>query len=233
MKKPYIVVLTNPTTGGVTASYAMLGDVHIAEPGALIGFAGPRVIEQTIREKLPDGFQRAEYLKDHGMVDIVVHRHHLRRTLARLCRVLTESSPRTVREGNWPRLGLAVGGGPLDCPPPRPPRKIFFSGPGSCIQETRSLSADVRRSGNRGCMSCHGGRGRHGLRRSLAGLGLHDVDTALEIGPIFDDDPSRPDIADQLGILAIEHRLQVAPDMGVHHADDGDLVFLSAHRQSH
>ena len=87
-RKPYIVVLTNPTTGGVTASYAMLGDVHIAEPGALIGFAGPRVIEQTIREKLPDGFQRAEYLKDHGMVDMVVHRHELRATLARLCRLL-------------------------------------------------------------------------------------------------------------------------------------------------
>ncbi len=90
-KKPYVVVLTNPTTGGVTASYAMLGDVHIAEPGALIGFAGPRVIEQTIREKLPDGFQRAEYLKDHGMVDLVVHRHLLRPTLARLCRVLTKT----------------------------------------------------------------------------------------------------------------------------------------------
>src|SRR5262249_37786754 len=73
-RRPYIVVLTNPTTGGVPASYAMLGDVHIAEPGALIGFAGPRVIEQTIREKLPDGFQRAEYLRDHGMVDMVVHR---------------------------------------------------------------------------------------------------------------------------------------------------------------
>ena len=87
--KPYIVVLTNPTTGGVTASYAMLGDVHIAEPGALICFAGPRVIEQTIREKLPAGFQRSEYLKDHGMVDMVVHRHDLRRTLANLCRVLT------------------------------------------------------------------------------------------------------------------------------------------------
>ena len=66
-------MLTNPTTGGVTASYAMLGDIHIAEPGAIIGFAGPRVIEQTIREKLPEGFQRAEYLKDHGMVDMVVH----------------------------------------------------------------------------------------------------------------------------------------------------------------
>jgi len=85
---PYIVVLTNPTTGGVTASYAMLGDIHIAEPGALIGFAGPRVIEQTIREKLPAGFQRAEYLCEHGMVDMVVHRHELRQTIARLCRLL-------------------------------------------------------------------------------------------------------------------------------------------------
>jgi acetyl-CoA carboxylase carboxyl transferase subunit beta len=85
---PYIVVLTNPTTGGVTASYAMLGDIHIAEPGALIGFAGPRVIEQTIREKLPDGFQRAEYLKDHGMVDMVVHRHEMKATVARLARLL-------------------------------------------------------------------------------------------------------------------------------------------------
>jgi acetyl-CoA carboxylase carboxyl transferase subunit beta len=90
-RKPYIVVLTNPTTGGVTASYAMLGDIHIAEPGALIGFAGPRVIEQTIREKLPNGFQRAEYLLEHGMVDMVVHRHELRPTLARLCRVLSKA----------------------------------------------------------------------------------------------------------------------------------------------
>ncbi len=88
---PYICVLTNPTTGGVTASYAMLGDLHISEPGALIGFAGPRVIEQTIREKLPEGFQRAEYLRDHGMVDLVVHRHELRPTLARLCRVLMKA----------------------------------------------------------------------------------------------------------------------------------------------
>jgi acetyl-CoA carboxylase carboxyl transferase subunit beta len=87
-KLPYIVVLTNPTTGGVTASYAMLGDIHMAEPGALIGFAGPRVIEQTIREHLPDGFQRAEFLKEHGMVDMVVHRHDLRSTLARLCSLL-------------------------------------------------------------------------------------------------------------------------------------------------
>lgn len=85
---PFIVVLTNPTTGGVTASYAMLGDIHIAEPGALIGFAGPRVIEDTIRQKLPEGFQRAEYLRDHGMVDMVVHRHNLREVIARLCRLL-------------------------------------------------------------------------------------------------------------------------------------------------
>ena len=81
---PYIVVLTDPTTGGVTASYAMLGDIQIAEPGALIGFAGQRVIEQTIREKLPEGFPRAEYLLEHGMVDMVTHRHELRDTLSRL-----------------------------------------------------------------------------------------------------------------------------------------------------
>ncbi|WP_380876759.1 acetyl-coenzyme A carboxylase carboxyl transferase subunit beta [Sphingomonas sp. DBB INV C78] len=81
---PYIVVLTDPTTGGVTASYAMLGDIQIAEPGALIGFAGQRVIEQTIREKLPPGFQRAEYLLEHGMIDMVTHRHKLRETLATL-----------------------------------------------------------------------------------------------------------------------------------------------------
>jgi acetyl-CoA carboxylase carboxyl transferase subunit beta len=81
---PYIVVLTDPTTGGVTASYAMLGDVQIAEPGALIGFAGQRVIEQTIREKLPEGFQRAEYLLEHGMIDMVTHRHDLRGVLSQL-----------------------------------------------------------------------------------------------------------------------------------------------------
>ncbi|WP_106639467.1 acetyl-CoA carboxylase, carboxyltransferase subunit beta [Allosphingosinicella vermicomposti] len=86
---PYIVVLTDPTTGGVTASYAMLGDVQISEPGALIGFAGQRVIESTIREKLPEGFQRAEYLLDHGMVDMVVHRKDLRERLAKLVAYLT------------------------------------------------------------------------------------------------------------------------------------------------
>ncbi|GHA21134.1 acetyl-coenzyme A carboxylase carboxyl transferase subunit beta [Devosia pacifica] len=90
---PFIVVFTNPTTGGVTASYAMLGDVHIAEPGALICFAGPRVIEQTIREKLPKGFQRSEYLYDHGMVDMVVHRHNLRSTIGSLLGLLTNAEP--------------------------------------------------------------------------------------------------------------------------------------------
>ena len=89
---PYIVVLTDPTTGGVTASYAMLGDVQIAEPGALIGFAGQRVIEQTIREKLPEGFQRAEYLLEHGMLDMVVHRHDLKDRLASLIGYLAPSS---------------------------------------------------------------------------------------------------------------------------------------------
>ncbi len=89
---PYIVVLTDPTTGGVTASYAMLGDVHIAEPGALIGFAGPRVIEQTIGEKLPDGFQRSEYLLEKGMVDMVIDRRELKSTLARLLRVMLKTS---------------------------------------------------------------------------------------------------------------------------------------------
>ncbi len=88
---PYIVVLTNPTTGGVTASYAMLGDVQIAEPGAQIGFAGARVIEQTIREKLPEGFQRAEYLHEHGMVDMVVHRHNLRDTISSLVGIFTKA----------------------------------------------------------------------------------------------------------------------------------------------
>jgi acetyl-CoA carboxylase carboxyl transferase subunit beta len=81
---PYIVVLADPTTGGVTASYAMLGDVHIAEPGALIGFAGQRVIQETIRERLPEGFQRAEYLHEHGMVDMVVPRSELKATLAKV-----------------------------------------------------------------------------------------------------------------------------------------------------
>ncbi|MFT9388049.1 acetyl-CoA carboxylase, carboxyltransferase subunit beta, partial [Acetobacter sp.] len=88
---PYIVVLTNPTTGGVTASFAMLGDVQMAEPNALIGFAGPRVIEDTVREKLPEGFQRSEYLLDHGMLDMVVVRKALPATLARVIGLLTRA----------------------------------------------------------------------------------------------------------------------------------------------
>jgi acetyl-CoA carboxylase carboxyl transferase subunit beta len=90
---PFIVVLTHPTTGGVTASYAMLGDVHIAEPNALICFAGPRVIEQTIREKLPEGFQRAEYLLDHGMLDRVTHRKDMRDELITIVRMLMDQPP--------------------------------------------------------------------------------------------------------------------------------------------
>ena len=90
---PYIVVLTHPTTGGVTASYAMLGDVHIAEPNALICFAGPRVIEQTIREKLPEGFQRAEYLLEHGMLDRVTHRSKLKSELVTIIRMMMKDKP--------------------------------------------------------------------------------------------------------------------------------------------
>jgi acetyl-CoA carboxylase carboxyl transferase subunit beta len=96
---PYIVVLTDPTTGGVSASFAMLGDIAIAEPGAVIGFAGARVIEETIRETLPNGFQRAEYLREHGMVDMVVPRGQLRETLIRLIRLITRPGRPAGREG--------------------------------------------------------------------------------------------------------------------------------------
>src|SRR5690606_4037448 len=89
---PYFVVLADPTTGGVTASSALLGDVHIAEPDALIGFAGQRVIQETIRAQLPEGFQRAEYLHKHGMVDMVVHRKDLKATLAKLVDYLTPAA---------------------------------------------------------------------------------------------------------------------------------------------
>ena len=107
-KLPYIVVLTNPTTGGVTASYAMLGDVHIAEPGALIGFAGPRVIEQTIGTKLPEGFQRSEFLQDRGMVDMVVNRLEMRATVSRIVRLLVKAPPVPKKaNGN----GLSNGNG--------------------------------------------------------------------------------------------------------------------------
>jgi len=83
-KLPYISILTNPTTGGTTASYAMLGDIHLAEPGALIGFAGPRVIKQTIGQDLPPGFQRSEFVQEHGFIDTIVHRHELKQNLARM-----------------------------------------------------------------------------------------------------------------------------------------------------
>lgn len=90
---PYIVLLTDPTTGGVTASFAMLGDIHVSEPGATIGFAGARVIESTIRQKLPEGFQKAEYLRDHGMVDVVAKRHDLRKTLVNILDLLRNRGP--------------------------------------------------------------------------------------------------------------------------------------------
>ena len=101
---PYVVVLTHPTTGGVTASYAMLGDVQIAEPKALICFAGPRVIEQTIREKLPEGFQRSEYLLDHGMLDRVTHRKDMRDELVTILRMLMNQTP--AIKGDLPPPGL-------------------------------------------------------------------------------------------------------------------------------
>lgn len=108
---PYVVVLTNPTTGGVTASYAMLGDVQIAEPNALICFAGPRVIEQTIREKLPEGFQRAEYLLDHGMIDRVTHRKALREEIVTILRMLTLQPPAIKGDLPRPEAGGGTSGG--------------------------------------------------------------------------------------------------------------------------
>jgi acetyl-CoA carboxylase carboxyl transferase subunit beta len=90
---PYVVLLTDPTTGGVSASFAMVGDITVAEPGAVIGFAGARVIEETIHEKLPEGFQRAEYLLDHGMIDMVVPRAELRATIGRLLGLLRDPLP--------------------------------------------------------------------------------------------------------------------------------------------
>ncbi|MBY5317675.1 acetyl-CoA carboxylase carboxyltransferase subunit beta [Rhizobium leguminosarum] len=106
--QPYIVVLTNPTTGGVTASYAMLGDIHLAEPGAEIGFAGKRVIEQTLREKLPEGFQTSEYLLEHGMVDMVIKRHDIPETLARLLKILTKKPVSAANDMNGGAIALAA-----------------------------------------------------------------------------------------------------------------------------
>jgi acetyl-CoA carboxylase carboxyl transferase subunit beta len=115
---PYLVVLTDPTTGGVSASFAMLGDIHIAEPGAQIGFAGQRVIEETIRETLPDGFQRAEYLLNHGMVDMVVSRLNLHDTLARLLQLLRRPNPPaeivTIAPAPTGRRGSVTGEHPAD-----------------------------------------------------------------------------------------------------------------------
>ncbi|MCV6825871.1 MULTISPECIES: acetyl-CoA carboxylase, carboxyltransferase subunit beta [Halocynthiibacter] len=107
---PFIVVLTHPTTGGVTASYAMLGDIHIGEPNALIGFAGTRVIEQTIREKLPEGFQRSEYLLDHGMLDRVTHRKNLKAELTSITRALTGLPPAVA--GDLPKPSKAKSEAP-------------------------------------------------------------------------------------------------------------------------
>ena len=119
---PYIVVLTHPTTGGVTASYAMLGDIHIAEPGALICFAGPRVIEQTIHEKLPEGFQRAEYLLDHGMLDRVTARSAIRDELIAIVRMLTGQPPAV--KGDLPAPDL-----PDETPKPEVPEVTPVSPP--------------------------------------------------------------------------------------------------------
>ncbi len=115
---PYLVVLADPTTGGVSASFAMLGDITLAEPGAVIGFAGARVIEQTIRESLPEGFQKAEYLLEHGMVDMVVPRHQLAETLARILRLLRRPAVEAKAEGPGTEVALpslAVDG---SAPPP-------------------------------------------------------------------------------------------------------------------
>jgi len=124
---PYIVVLTHPTTGGVTASYAMLGDIHIAEPQALICFAGPRVIEQTIREKLPEGFQRAEYLLDHGMLDRVTHRREMKNELVRITRMLMDLPP-------------AIAG---DLPKPEEPEAVAKASPEPEAEATAPPKADA------------------------------------------------------------------------------------------
>jgi acetyl-CoA carboxylase carboxyl transferase subunit beta len=99
-KIPYISVMTDPTTGGVTASFAMLGDLNIAEPNALIGFAGPRVIEQTIRQKLPEGFQRSEFLLEHGFLDAIVHRKDMKQYLAQALTWMTDQPQETVSESD-------------------------------------------------------------------------------------------------------------------------------------
>lgn len=110
---PYVVVLTNPTTGGVTASYAMLGDLHLAEPGAEICFAGKRVIEQTIREKLPEGFQTSEYLMDHGMIDMVIKRHDIPSTLARVLKIMLKKPVDAVKRTVEPEIVVPAAAVPV------------------------------------------------------------------------------------------------------------------------
>jgi len=115
---PFIVVMCDPTTGGVTASFAMLGDIQIAEPGALIGFAGARVIEQTVREKLPEGFQRAEYLLEHGVLDMVVKRHDMRATLGRVISLLRERLPPITAAAPANDLPALPAPEPVEAPKP-------------------------------------------------------------------------------------------------------------------
>jgi acetyl-CoA carboxylase carboxyl transferase subunit beta len=124
---PYLVVLTDPTSGGVTASFAMLGDIQLSEPGAMIAFSGPRVIENTIREKLPEGFQRAEFLQQHGMIDLIVHRHQMKSTLARLVHLLVRPNGKPTSRAMATDHDLTNGSGglpvviePLPSPSHRP-----------------------------------------------------------------------------------------------------------------
>ena len=121
-KLPFVSVLTDPTTGGVTASYAMLGDIHIAEPQALICFAGPRVIEQTIREKLPEGFQRAEYLLDHGMLDRVTHRREMKDELVRITRMLMGLPPAIAGDLPKPEEPEPEAPAKIEAEAPPPPK---------------------------------------------------------------------------------------------------------------
>jgi len=148
---PYVVVMTDPTSGGVTASYAMLGDIHIAEPNALICFAGPRVIQQTIREQLPDGFQRSEYLLAHGMVDMVVHRHQMRQTLASVCGLLmsgVEGRKARERQADKPLAiklnGRANANGAYQPGDVAPPASGTANGPGVMAPTMDSATAAVK-----------------------------------------------------------------------------------------
>ena len=141
-KVPYISVLTDPTTGGVTASFAMLGDLNIAEPGALIGFAGPRVIEQTIRQKLPQGFQRSEFLLEHGMLDAVVHRRQLKSYISRALEFMDQSSGVAVsrRSSDVWHQNLSGQSSVLGCQLP----------PSSCLPpRVRPSSSTIRRARTR------------------------------------------------------------------------------------